>query len=92
MRSFRWNGWNLDHATKHGVEPREAEEVVRTARNPYPRDLGDGRYLVWGQASGGRLVQVIFIEDLDRTVYVIHARPLTESEKRRYRRTRRHEP
>ena len=33
---FRWNEWNLDHVSKHGVTPDEAEYVVRNARRPYP--------------------------------------------------------
>jgi hypothetical protein len=32
------------------------------------------------------LLQVIFVMDDDETIYVIHARPLTEREKRRHRR------
>ena len=37
----------------------------------------------------GRFLQVIFLLDDEETAYVIHARPLTEQEKRRYRRSRR---
>ena len=28
MNEFRWNQWNLEHATKDGVTAREAERVV----------------------------------------------------------------
>ena len=28
---FRWNDWNLEHTTKHGVPPEESEHVVRFA-------------------------------------------------------------
>jgi uncharacterized DUF497 family protein len=41
---------------------------------------------VWGSTSGGRLLQVVFVLDDDGTVFVIHARDLTDSEKRRLRR------
>ncbi len=85
---FRWNRWNLDHVARHGVEPREAEAVVREARQPYPRRIGDGKYLVRGQAGGGYF-QVIYIFSPQTVVYVIHARPLTEREKRQLRRSRR---
>ncbi len=44
------------------------------------------KWIVWGRGSGGRFLQVIFVLDQDKTVFVIHARPLTEPEKRRYRR------
>jgi len=33
--------------------------------------------------------QVIYILDEDGTIYIIHARPMTDREKRRYRRKRR---
>jgi uncharacterized DUF497 family protein len=49
----------------------------------------DEKFLVWGPGRGGRLLQVVFVLDPDDTVYVIHARPLTEAEKRRIRRGRR---
>jgi hypothetical protein len=26
---FRWNDWNRDHATQHGVSEQEAELIVR---------------------------------------------------------------
>lgn len=83
---FRWNDWNLEHATKHGVEPWEAEYVVRNARSPYPQRREDEKWLVTGRGSGGRFLQVVFLLDDDDVVYVIHARPLTDKEKRRYRR------
>jgi uncharacterized DUF497 family protein len=82
---FRWNRWNLDHATQHGVDPEEAQSVVARARAPFPLWRADDKWLVWGRGRGGRLLQVVFVLDGDGTVYVIHARPLTEREKRHYR-------
>ena len=49
----------------------------------------DDRYLVWGPTDDGRLLQVVFVIDDEDTIFVIHARPLTEKEKRRYRRSKR---
>jgi len=43
-------------------------------------------WLVWGR--GGRMLWVVFLIDEDDSVYVIHARPLTEREKRRHRKER----
>jgi uncharacterized DUF497 family protein len=83
---FRWNDWNEDHATKHGVSIEEAEHVVERARSPFPRAIEEDKRLVWGRGKGGRLLQVIFVVDEDDSIYVIHARPLTEPEKRRYHR------
>ncbi len=84
---FRWIDWNLEHIAEHGVDPHEAERVVTGAKAPYPLRYPDDKFLVRGRGRGGRLLQVIYILDHDETVYVIHARPLTEPEKRRYRRS-----
>ena len=86
---FRWNDWNLEKVEAHGLTAEDAEHAVAGAAAPYPLYRGDGKYLVWRKGKGGRLVQVVFIIDEDGTVFVIHARPLTEREKRRYRRQRR---
>jgi uncharacterized DUF497 family protein len=83
---FRWNKWNESHISAHGVEPEEAEEVVRRARPPYPFVRADERFLVWGPTAEGRLLQVVFVLDEDDSVFIIHARPLTGREKKRYRR------
>ena len=48
-----------------------------------------GFHLARGQADGGRYLQVVYIFDPEDVVYVIHARPLTAREKRRFRRRRR---
>ena len=83
---FRWNDWNLDHATRHGVEPWEAEYVVRNASAPYPQEREDDKWLVIGRGSGGRFLQVVYVVDSNDVNYIIHARPLADKEKRRYRR------
>jgi uncharacterized DUF497 family protein len=83
---FRWNEWNLEKVTRHGVRPEEAEEAASSARRPYPQRSYDDRWLVWGPTRAGRLIQVVYLVDDDGTAFVIHARPLTETEKRRFRR------
>ena len=83
---FRWNSWNVEHIAQHGVDPDEAEIVVRGATRPYPLHRDDDKWLVWGSGRGGRLLQVVFVLDEDDTVFVIHARPLTDREKRHRRR------
>jgi uncharacterized DUF497 family protein len=89
LMTFRWNEWNLEHVAEHGVTPEEAESVVTRARQPFPMRVGDDKWLVWGSGRGGRLLQVIFVLDDDKTIFVLHARPLTEPEKKRYRRRKR---
>ena len=86
---FRWIPWNLDKVAGHGVSPGEVEAVVRSARSPYPQFRDDGKLLVWGPTSAGRLLQVVYLLDLDDLVFVIHARPLTDIERWRWQRARR---
>ena len=83
---FRWIEWNVGKVLMHGVTPPEAEQAVIRARRPYPRRSYGDRWLVRGQTDAGRYVQVVFLADPDETVFVIHARPLTEVEKRKLRR------
>jgi len=83
---FRWNEWNIDHIAEHGVSPEEAEAVVANARRPYPEAREDDKWRAVGRGYGGRWLQVIFIFDPEDTVYVTHARPLTDREKKRERR------
>ena len=83
---FRWVEWNIAKVMQHGVTPQEAEDVVGRATNPYPQYRPDEKFLVWGAAPASRLLQVVYLIDEDDTVFVIHARPLTENEKRRRRR------
>jgi uncharacterized DUF497 family protein len=78
----------VDHIAEHGVSPEEAESVVENGRRPYPELREEEKWRVVGRGRGGRWIQVIFIFDPDPedTAYVIHARPLTEGEKKRERR------
>ncbi len=83
---FRWTEWNVEHLERHGVDPQSAEEVIRGAGRRYPRRVGRDKWLACGADGGGRLLQVIFVLREDGGLYVIHARPLTEAERQRYRR------
>ncbi|MCY2955321.1 MAG: hypothetical protein NTU53_25620 [Planctomycetota bacterium] len=58
---FDWKQWNIDHLAKHGVAAAEAQYVMQHSRPPYPREIGQGKYLVHGQTQEGRYLQVIFV-------------------------------
>ena len=88
MYEFRWISWNTEKCELHGVHPEETEFVIRNARRPFPRRVDDQKLLAWGQASSGDYLQVIFLIQDDGALFVIHARPLTEREKHRFRRKR----
>ena len=81
--------WNVQKCLGHHVAPAEAEEVVRRARRPYPRKIGDEKTLVCGQTEAGRYLQVVYLIDEDDAVFVIHAMELTGARKRNYRRSQR---
>jgi uncharacterized DUF497 family protein len=85
---FRWIEWNLDKVAKHAVSPIEAEEVVLGACRPFPQRMAERLYIVQGQTVAGRYLQVVYVLDTGDTVFVIHARGLTDPEKRRLRRRR----
>jgi uncharacterized DUF497 family protein len=70
-------------------ETHRGEEVVAGARSPYLLAKADEKLIVWGPTAEGRLLQIVFVLDEDDSVFIIHARPLTEKEKKRYRRRRR---
>ena len=80
---FRWIDWNRDHIAEHGVDREEAEMVARSAKQPFPRKIDEDKWLVIERGVGGRFVQVIYVIDPEKTVFVIHARPITDHEKRR---------
>jgi len=58
---FAWDEWNIDHISRHGVTPAEAEFVVVRARAPWPEQKGEDNLLVWGPTDVGWLLQIIFV-------------------------------
>ena len=59
------------------------------ARSPFPRRVEEDKRLVWGQTADGTYLQVIYVLDPDEVVFVIHAMPMTDRQKRQLRRRRR---
>jgi hypothetical protein len=81
--AFRWNEWNVDHATRHGCPVREIESVIRGAKRPYPQSMGNNKWKVIGRGQGDRVVKAVYVIDPDGTMYPIHAMPLSTRRKRR---------
>jgi hypothetical protein len=46
---------------EHKVSRQEVDHVLKNLEQPYPRPLGEGKYVVWGQTKPGRYLQVIFV-------------------------------
>jgi uncharacterized DUF497 family protein len=83
---FRWNRANIEHIELHNITPEQAEYVVKHTRRPYPEKRENGKFFVAGRTQEGTYIQVVFVIDPPPLVYVIHARPLNDREKRIYRR------
>jgi uncharacterized DUF497 family protein len=83
---FRWIDWNIGKVEKHGLTAGDVEYVVEHARRPYPKPIGNEKWLVIGRTSNGRLIQGIYLVDPSDDLFVIHARALTPKEGRRFRR------
>jgi len=58
---FVWTNDNIEHIGKHGIQPRQAEFIVETARRPFPQTVGGDNRLVVGQLMDGRYVPVIYV-------------------------------
>lgn len=84
MTLFRWNTWNIEHATKHGCTIEEIESVVRRElRARRLRKAAEKKWRVEGRGIGDRIIEVVFLVDDDgQTIYVIHAMPLTTRRRR----------
>jgi uncharacterized DUF497 family protein len=82
---FRWIDWNIGKLDMHGLTVDEVEYVVNSARRPFPRPIGNEKWLVIGSTRSGSVIQVIYLVDADERLFVIHARPLNPKERRRRR-------
>lgn len=88
---FVWLQTQIDHIAEHGVEPHEFEEVC-TGKSLFIRVPSEGEnpvYNVYGQTRAGRYLFCVVIRFLDGNGYPISARPMTATEKRRFRGWRR---
>ena len=86
-----WPADRVEHIARHGVTPEEVEEVC-FGRPLVQRAKAEGKnpvYYVLGQTSAGRYLFCVVIQLPDGRGYPVTARPMTEKEKRRYRRRRR---
>jgi len=85
-----WPDDRIDHIARHGVEPEEVEEVC-SSRSLVQRAKASGMnpaYYVLGQTEAGRYLFCLVLEFPDGRGYPVTARPMTESERRRFNRWR----
>ena len=81
---FWWDEQNIDHIANHGVEPYETEYVIANAR--LTRNVGQGKYIAYGQTDTGRYLMVIFAPKDKGRLRVVTARDMTPVEKQNIRR------
>jgi hypothetical protein len=93
---FRWNEWNVEHIAKHGVQPDEAERVIRHAKRPYPRYHGDNKWLAMNKRKQAKPFWEMNTEELaaataefDKEFIADTFRPMTAVERARWRRIKR---
>ncbi len=78
----------LPHVYGHGVTEAEVERILRRVGEDGPSS-GGSRQAV-GQAEGGRYLRVVYIPDREGDgVFVVTAYPLSDRERRAYRRRKR---
>ena len=79
-------GRNTAHISRHGISPEDVEEALTS--NPLVLRGPDGRYLGYGKSADGRCIFVPFVQKGQGIVRPITARPMTDGEKRLYRKKR----
>ena len=83
VQRFDWDGRNVEHIGLHRVEPIDAEAVCRSHRSVVLRGH-EGRYVVYGQTTGGRYLFIALYKRGQGVVRIITARDMTDTERRFY--------
>jgi len=87
IREIIWPESQVDHIARHGVTPKEVEEVC-FGQSLVQRAKSEGEnpvYYLLGQTLAGRYVFCVVIQFPDGNGYTVTARPMTEKEKHRFK-------
>jgi hypothetical protein len=57
---YAWDDWNSEHVKKHGSNAKDAKHIIEHAEPPFPRELGNDKYVVWGRTASGGYLEIIF--------------------------------
>lgn len=83
VKQLVWDEWNVEHIARHGVIPREAEEVCQN--NKYiVRESYKDRLMLIGPTSTERILIVVVAPKPEGVHYVVTARPADRKERRLY--------
>lgn len=83
VKRLVWDEWNIEHIARHGVNPREAEDVCRG--NPVVQKGHSGRLAVFGPTPEGKIITVVIDPEGETGVYYpVTARPSSRKERAIY--------
>lgn len=83
INELQWDDENIEHIARHNVSPQEVEDVCFGFH--ISRKERGQRYILSGQTSGGRYINVV-VERLVKGLFKpITAFEMSENYKRRYR-------
>jgi len=85
ITDIAWDEDTIAHIAKHGVEPKEVEEVC-FKMNPFIFKSRENRYYALGQTESGRYLTIIFEYLVQNKAKIITARAMSESERRLFKR------
>jgi len=75
--------FHFENLSKHGVTPEEVEECFSDARR-LVRGIGDIYWLI-GKTEAGRLLQIGYRKETDKSYFVFHAMVARDHERRQYK-------
>jgi len=90
IHELLWPAERIEHIAQHNITPDEFEEVCK-AKSLVQRAKSQGEnpvYYILGRTHVGRYLFCVVIQFPDGKGYPVTARPMTDKEKRRYRRWR----
>ena len=85
IENIAWDADTISHIARHGVEPKEVEEVL-FGGHPFTQKTRLNRYLTLGQTENGRYLTIILEYIGYRTGRIITARAMSEPERKQYKR------
>lgn len=86
---FEWDAHNINHLSRHSIEPEEAEEVLLGVNLPphirkTKKVRGEKRYIAFGVTAHDRYLLIVLQLKHNRRVRVITGRPMNKEQKKFY--------
>jgi len=84
IRKLIWDSWNIEHISRHNVEPNEVEAVCG-AKNLFNK-WKNKTYRVIGQTAEGRFLTIFLAPRENQHYYPVTARDSTDRERKNLKR------